>query len=63
MIISLISQRHPCVNFLYERFMLEVFQNTLEEINPFNRGNINLFWSSLKRDVGRSMLNMSTSKT
>jgi len=33
--------------------MLEVFHNTLEEINLFNRGNINLFWSSLKRDVAK----------
>jgi len=40
---KLVSWRHLCMNFWYERFMLEVFQNTLEEIKSLKMWNINCF--------------------
>jgi len=39
-IISFVSRKHPYMNFLYGRFMLEVSQDILEGIKPSKRWNV-----------------------
>jgi hypothetical protein len=39
-IISFVSRKHPCMNFFYGRFMLEVSQDILEGIKPSKRWNV-----------------------